>query len=463
MGSFSVMSYIADLKAKRILIVGAGTTGKALSNYLKRINSNFEIFDEAESSDPALKVLTSITESSIYQLAIVSPGWKPEHPVIQELNSKRVEIISELDFAWKIRSEINPDQKWVALTGTNGKTTTIQMLESILVAAGVSAIACGNVGTTAIEAVTSEKDFKVLALELSSFQISWSSLPKYEAVAILNIAQDHIDWHGTFDEYANAKIKLLSHTQTAILNLNDPEIILRGASWSGRKIFFGFDTPQAGEIGIVEELIIDRAFVTSSDAAEVISEITDIKPAVPHNVSNAMAAAGIALAIGIAHPLIKSGLSNFKLDKYRLQNVLSKDGIDWVNDSKATNPHAATASLLSHLSNVWIAGGLAKGAKMDELILRTASRIKAAIIIGKDGDIIVAALKKHAPNVALYEISNTTGPSDLMDKVVTCARDIATMGDTVLLAPACASMDQFSSYAQRGDLFAESVKKLVAN
>jgi UDP-N-acetylmuramoylalanine--D-glutamate ligase len=457
------MSYIAELKAKRILIVGAGTTGKALSNYLKSINSNFEIFDEVEANDPDLKVLTTLADSSIYQLAIVSPGWKPEHPLIQGLQANGVELISELDFAWKIKSEINPDQKWVALTGTNGKTTTIQMLESILITAGVSAIACGNVGTTAIEAVTSEKKFKVLALELSSFQISWSSLPTYEAVAILNIAQDHIDWHGSFDEYANAKIKLLAHTQTAVLNLNDPEIILRGAGWNGRKIFFGFDTPQAGEVGIVEELIIDRAFVTSADAAEVIAEISDIKPAVPHNVANAMAAAGIALAIGVAHPLIKSGLSNFKLDKHRLQNVLSKDGIDWVNDSKATNPHAATASLLSHLSNIWIAGGLAKGAKMDDLVLRTASRIKAAIIIGKDGELIAEALKKHAPNVALYEISNTTGPKDLMDKVVTCARDIATMGDTVLLAPACASMDQFSSYAQRGDLFAESVKKLVAN
>lgn len=457
------MSYIAELKAKRILIVGAGTTGKALSNYLKSINSNFQIFDEVEANDPDLKVLTTLADSSIYQLAIVSPGWKPEHPLIQGLQANGVELISELDFAWKIKSEINPDQKWVALTGTNGKTTTIQMLESILITAGVSAIACGNVGTTAIEAVTSEKKFKVLALELSSFQISWSSLPTYEAVAILNIAQDHIDWHGSFDEYANAKIKLLAHTQTAVLNLNDPEIILRGAGWNGRKIFFGFDTPQAGEVGIVEELIIDRAFVTSADAAEVIAEISDIKPAVPHNVANAMAAAGIALAIGVAHPLIKSGLSNFKLDKHRLQNVLSKDGIDWVNDSKATNPHAATASLLSHLSNIWIAGGLAKGAKMDDLVLRTASRIKAAIIIGKDGELIAEALKKHAPNVALYEISNTTGPNDLMDKVVTCARDIATMGDTVLLAPACASMDQFSSYAQRGDLFAESVKKLVAN
>lgn len=172
MGSFPVMSYIAELKAKRILIVGAGATGRAVSNYLKSINSSFEIFDEVETQQPGLKVISVLEDSSVYQLAIVSPGWKREHSLIQGLQASGVEIISELDFAWKIKSEINPDQKWVALTGTNGKTTTIQMLESILIAAGVSAIACGNVGTTAIEAVTSEKKFKVLALELSSFQIS---------------------------------------------------------------------------------------------------------------------------------------------------------------------------------------------------------------------------------------------------------------------------------------------------
>lgn len=456
------MSYIAQLKTKRILIVGAGATGKAVSNYLSSIGSSFEIFDESHKPEAGVNVIAVIADAANYDLAIVSPGWKLEHPVIQQLQSAGVETMSEIDFAWNLKSELSPDQKWVALTGTNGKTTTVQMLESILIAAGVSAIACGNVGTTAIEAVTSDKKFDVLAIELSSFQISWSSLPKYDAVAILNIAQDHIDWHGSFDEYANSKIKLLSQTQTAVLNLNDPEIILRGASWGGRKIFFGFDTPQPGEIGLVEELIIDRAFVTSTDSAEVIAEIADIKPAVPHNVANAMAAAGIALAIGVAHPLIKSGLSSFKLDKHRLQNVLTKDGIDWVNDSKATNPHAATASLLSHLSNIWIAGGLAKGARMDELILRTSSRIKAAIIIGKDGEIIAAALKKHAPNIPIYEVASNDGASDLMDQVVTCAKEIATLGDTVLLAPACASMDQFSSYAQRGDLFAESVKKLVA-
>jgi UDP-N-acetylmuramoylalanine--D-glutamate ligase len=455
------MSYIAELKSKNILIVGGGTTGKAISNYLTGLGANFSIFDENSTTNPELEVVKEILDYAIYDLAIVSPGWRQDHSVISNLQSNGVEVISELDFAWTLKSELSPNQTWLAVTGTNGKTTTIQMLESILISAGVSGIACGNVGTTVVEAVTSGKNFDVLALELSSFQISWSSLPEYKAVAILNIAPDHIDWHGSFDEYANAKIKLLTQTKVALLNLNDPEIILRGASWSGRKIFFGFDTPQAGEIGLVEELLIDRAFVTSTESAEVIAELDDVKPAVPHNVSNAMAAAGLALAIGIGHPQVKTGIANFKLDKHRLQTVLSRDGITWVNDSKATNPHAATAALLSHLSNIWIAGGLAKGAKMDDLVRRTASRIKAAIIIGKDGEEIASTLEKFAPEVKIYRIAKSDNPNDLMDQVVSRAKEIAVLGDTVLLAPACASMDQFKSYAHRGDLFSQSVTKLV--
>lgn len=462
MGCLAIMSYIEELKTKNILIVGGGTTGKSISNYLNSLGTSFSIFDENPGSTQGLESVTEINDYSIYDLAIVSPGWRLDHLVIQNLNSSGVEVISELDFAWTLKNEIAPEQTWVAVTGTNGKTTTIQMLESILVSAGVSGIACGNVGTTVVEAVTSDKKFDVLALELSSFQISWSSLPEYQAVAILNIAQDHIDWHGSFEEYANAKIKLLTQTKTALLNLNDPEIILRGASWSGRKIFFGFDSPQAGEIGLVEDLIIDRAFAASADSAEVIAELIDVKPAVPHNVSNAMAAAGLALAIGIPHPQVKAGIAKFELDKHRLQTVLSQDGITWVNDSKATNPHAATAALLSHLSNIWIAGGLAKGAKMDELVRRTASRIKAAIIIGKDGEEIATSLEKFAPNVKIYRIGKSESPDDLMNQVVTCAKEIAVTGDTVLLAPACASMDQFTSYAHRGDLFSQSVVGLVA-
>ena len=456
------MSFIEDLKSKEILIVGGGTTGKSVANYLNEIGASFLIFDENSGISEGLESVNEIADYSIYDLAIVSPGWRQDHLIIQNLNANGVEVISEIDFAWQLKSEICPEQVWLGLTGTNGKTTTVQMLESILTAAGVSGIACGNVGTTVVEAVTSSKKFDVLALELSSFQIAWSSLPKYQAVAILNLAQDHIDWHGSFDEYANAKMKLLTQTSTALLNLNDPEVILRAASWSGRKIFFGFDSPQAGEIGLVEELIVDRAFVSSADHAEVIAELSDVKPAVPHNVSNAMAAAGLALTIEIPHPKVKSGIANFKLDKHRLQTVLKQDGIDWVNDSKATNPHAATAALLSHLSNIWIAGGLAKGAKMDDLIRRTASRIKAAIIIGKDGEVIAGALEKHAPAVKIYRITGVQSPEDLMDQVVSKAREIATLGDTVLLAPACASMDQFTSYAHRGELFEKSVINLVA-
>ena len=455
------MSYIADLTAKNILIVGAGTTGKSIASYLERIGANFAIVDEKISVLDGREVLDRISDDENYDLAIVSPGWRKDNSIIANLHSKGIEVVSEIDFAWLLKEEIHPKQKWLALTGTNGKTTTVQMLESILIAAGVKAIACGNVGLTVVDAVTSENKFDLLAIELSSFQIDWSALPQYEAVALLNIAPDHIDWHGSFAEYADAKLKLLSQTQTAVLNLNDPEVILRSASWGGRKVFYGFDTPQPGEIGLVEELIIDRAFVNSTDSAEVIAELADVKPAVPHNVSNAMAAAGLALAIGVAHPKVKTGISNFKLDKHRLETILEKDGITWVNDSKATNPHAASAALSSHLSNIWIAGGLAKGAKMDDLIARSSSKIKAAILIGADAEIIAKALVEFAPDAVIHRIKSATGAADLMDQVVSCAMEIAALGDTVLLAPACASMDQFSSYAQRGDLFVDSVRRLV--
>ena len=456
------MSYIAELKSKNILIIGAGTTGKSVARYLENIGARFQIIDEKAATLDGSEILNNVPEDESFDLAIVSPGWRKDHSIIENLSANGIEVISEIDFAWNLKMELNPEQKWVALTGTNGKTTTVQMLESILISAGANAIACGNVGTTVIEAVTSENKFAILAIELSSFQIDWSTLPIYEAVAILNLAEDHLDWHGSFSEYANAKMKLLNQSKLAVLNLNDPEVILRSAGWTGRKVFFGFDTPQSGEIGLVEELLVDRAFVTASDAAEEIAELNDIKPAVPHNVANAMAASGLALALGIAHPVVKKGIASFKLDKHRLQNVLSKDGIDWVNDSKATNPHAATAALLSHLSNIWIAGGLAKGAKMDELISRTNSRIKAAILIGKDAELIAKALTKHAPETPIHRIADNKNPADLMDEIINCAKNIASAGDTVLLAPACASMDQFSSYAQRGELFIDSVSRLVA-
>jgi|FLOH01.1.fsa_nt_gi UDP-N-acetylmuramoylalanine--D-glutamate ligase len=456
------MSYISDLSAKRTLVVGAGETGKAIAKYLESLGVKYSLFDENSSATDEIQILRAIPEGRIFDLAIISPGWRKDHFIVENLKSMGIKLISELDFAWLIKQELNPEQKWLAVTGTNGKTTTVQMLESIFSSAGVSGIACGNIGIPVIEAVTSENNFEYLVLELSSFQIEWSELPEYCGVAILNIAEDHIDWHGSFSDYASAKMKLLTKAKLAVLNLSDPEIILRSAGWEGRKVFFGLQTPQAGEIGLVEELIIDRAFVNSPEAAEVITELSEVLPTVPHNISNAMAAAALALSIGIPHPVVKLGIVNFKLDKHRLENIYSADGIDWVNDSKATNPHAASAALLSHLSNIWIAGGLAKGAKMDALIARTSGRIKAAIIIGKDGDVIMQALAKIAPEIPIYRVGGAKSAAELMDLVVSKALSVATTGDTVLLAPACASMDQFSSYVERGNLFTDSVLRLVA-
>jgi len=307
-----------------------------------------------------------------------------------------------------------------------------------------------------------EEQYEVLALELSSFQIAWSHLPQFEASAVLNIAEDHIDWHGSFDEYANEKMRLIELSDCVVLNADDVEISIRSTAFTGRKIFYSLETPAPGELGLVEELLVDRAFGADPSSAEVIAELLDIKPQVPHNVSNALAAAGLALALGTAHSDIKAGLASFTLDHHRLELVVESDGVSWINDSKATNPHAAIAGILSHTSVVWIAGGLAKGASMTELVKRAAPRLKAVILIGSDRELIAQALSLHAPHIPIVRCDGNGDSVALMSEVVRSAKDLARPGDVVLLAPACASMDQFDSYAHRGDLFAQAVREQIA-
>ena len=448
------MSFLSQLASKKVLVVGGGKTGIAVAQFLETQDVDFKIIDE-EVIDHA-KYIPMDSNPSGFDLAITSPGWRKDHPVIEKLRLAGTSISSELDFAWQIKAEVNPDQAWVAITGTNGKTTTVQMAQSIFDQSTIKAIACGNVGLPAIAAVSSNEKYELLILELSSFQIDWSELPRFKAAAILNIAEDHIDWHGSFSNYAAAKLKVLSQSEIAILNLGDPEVVLRASSYSGRKIFYGLDTPQAGEIGLVEELLVDRAFVVNPESAESFGELLDVKPTVPHNVSNAMAAAGLALALGVPHPIIKEGLVQFKLDSHRLQEVAVINEITWINDSKATNPHAAAAALSSYESIIWIAGGLAKGAKMEKLIQEYGKRIKEVILIGADRELIADAIVKYFPQLPLHRVDGDSG-AQVMSEVVSLAARLATAGDTVLLAPACASMDQFTSYAERGDLFAKAV------
>ena len=454
-------SFLAGLAGKNFLVVGGGVTGRGIVEFLRAHSANEIVVLDEKVQDVAGKSAVSEIPSGDFFMAITSPGWRSDHPVLDEIKRRGIRALGEIDFAWLVKSELAPDQKWVALTGTNGKTTTVQMVESIFTTAGVRGIACGNVGTTVLTALMSPNPYEVLALELSSFQIHGSELPRYEAVAVLNIAEDHIDWHGSFKEYAAAKMKLLSQSTVAILNLNDPEIVLRSITWSGKKVMFGLDTPQAGEIGLVENILVDRAFSHDANNAELFAELLDFSHPVPHNILNAMAAGGLALALGIAHPDVRTGLAQFAPDHHRLEIVLENDGITWVNDSKATNPHAAAAALGSYLSVVWIAGGLAKGATMDTLVQRAGQRIKHAILIGRDRELIKKALVDHAPHVIVHEVEKSTNAEKLMEDVVKVAAKVAQSGDTVLLAPACASMDQFDSYAHRGKAFADAVKKLV--
>lgn len=451
---------------KKILILGAGVTGLAVARSLAKRGAQISLADDVVSEVAGFIVAPTNLYSAVnFDALVVSPGWKSDHQLIIEAENSGVQLLNEVDLAWQLRAELVPSQRWIALTGTNGKTTTVEMAAAMLRADGISAIACGNVGTTVIENVESPEKFQVLVLELSSFQLHWIQEVRFEAAAILNIAQDHVDWHGGFSEYAEAKMAILDRASTGILNGDDPEVVSRSNNWQGRKVFFSLDTPGPGELGVVEELLIDRAFVSDPQEAAMIAEIIDVIPTVPHNVSNALAAAGLARAMGVSYESIRVALQKFKLGRHRIEAICTKDEITWIDDSKATNPHAASASLMATMSAIWIAGGLAKGAEMADLVKRCKSRIKVAILIGVDRELIATELRANAPDVEIVYIdapqSYEKGGSDnsLMEAVVQAAKVRAKAGDTVLLAPACASMDQFLSYADRGDRFAKAALK----
>jgi len=455
-------------EAKRVLVLGAGVTGNAVAKSLSSFGALIDLVDESTHANSAFPILNmgniKITD---YDAVVVSPGWKSDHPLILAAKANGIAIDNEIDIAWRISQKISPNQKWLALTGTNGKTTTVEMAAAMLQHAGLSAVACGNVGDTVIDAVTHRDAFDFLILELSSFQLHWMREASFVSAAILNIADDHLDWHGSFENYCDAKFSILDRADRAILNAEDAEILQRAKIFRGPKTFFSLGTPAPGELGVVEDLLVDRAFVSDQQEASMIATLRDIQPTLPHSVLNALAAAALARSVNVSYVDIQGALTNFHPGKHRIETIKSAHGISWIDDSKATNPHAASASLLSHLSVIWVAGGLAKGADMNSLIERTHGRIKAAILIGHDRDLIASALMRVAPSIPIVKIDvdhkKTDESNSLMESVVKAAQEFASAGDTVLLAPACASMDQFISYADRGERFAAAVRKLVPN
>lgn len=459
---------------KEVWVTGYGRAGKSVITALQRLGARVVLIDENLIDVPAgIKTMSTAPEKVDADLIITSPGWRPGHPLFKTAAQSGVKVIGDVELAWLVdqaqaKREARFAPRWLAVTGTNGKTTTVGMLESMLIAGGFRAVACGNVGLPVIDAVMADDPYDVLAVELSSFEIHWAQSLRPSATALLNIAEDHLDWHGSFAEYARTKVELLARSECAIYNADDENTVaaLAGVP-TGERISFTLDAPRPGQLGVVEEFLVDRAFVENpSVEAGPMATFAEIKPFAPHNVANALAAAALARAAGVSLDAISRGLNNFESGGHRITQIARIDQVDYVDDSKATNPHAASASLRTFSSVVWIAGGLAKGASMERLVVENAKRFRGVILIGADRDLIRAALERHAPAIPVVDIDvESTGLSKrdrarvLMTKVVEAAGKLAAPGDTVLLAPACASMDQFESYAERGDLFAQAVMK----
>ncbi|MFJ9816236.1 UDP-N-acetylmuramoyl-L-alanine--D-glutamate ligase [Streptomyces sp. NPDC101151] len=398
------------------------------------------------------------------ELIVTAPGWKPDKPLFLAAAEAGVPVWGDVELAWRLRG---PDAApWLAVTGTNGKTTTVQMLASILKAAGLRTAAVGNIGVSLLDAVLGEKTYDVLAVELSSYQLHWAPSLRAHSATVLNLAPDHLDWHGSMEAYAADKGRIYEGNQVAcVYNMADKltEDLVREADVEEgcRAVGFTLGTPGPSQLGVVDGILVDRAFVENRHkSAQELAEVSDVNPPAPHNIANALAAAALARAFGVPATAVRDGLRDFRPDAHRIAHVADVDGVAYVDDSKATNTHAAEASLAAYEPIVWIAGGLAKGASFDELVAKSAKRLRGAVLIGADRALIRDALARHAPEVPVVDLERTD--TGAMLQAVTEAKRLAQRGDTVLLAPACASMDMFTNYNQRGDAFAEAVRELGA-
>jgi UDP-N-acetylmuramoylalanine--D-glutamate ligase len=403
-------------------------------------------------------------------LVVTSPGVPPWQPLLASAAASGVRIWSEVELGWQLQpADSRP--AWLTVTGTNGKTTTVQMLTSILRAAGVRVATVGNVGRPVVEAVCDPEPVDVFAVELSSFQLHWTHSVSPLASACLNLAPDHFDWYTGeqgYREYAADKGRVYERAQVAcVYNVEDPatEQMVRDADVveGARAVGFTLGVPAVSQLGVVDDVLADRAFVENrrTEAAELVT-LSDLQgeaaALAPHTVQNALAAAALARAYGVPPVAVQAGLVGFRPDKHRIAHVADVDGVAYVDDSKATNPHAASASLAAFERVVWVAGGLLKGADVDDLVRQHATRLRAAVLLGRDRAALADAIARHAPDVPVVQVESTD--TGAMDQVVEHARALARPGDTVLLAPAAASMDMFRDYAQRGEEFVAAVRRL---
>ena len=459
---------------RHIVVVGVGVAGFSAADALLNRGGRVTVLDSADGplqvdrgtllemlgADVRLGAPPELPEGDVL---VVSTGIPLTSPWILQARERGMEIWGEFELAWRLRPVRNP-APWLYVTGTNGKTTTTLMLAAMLSAAGLRTTAVGNIGVSLIDAVVAEQPYDVLAVELGAQHLSFVTSVSPEAAACLNVAPDHLDYFGDFDEYVRVKGTAFDRTQVAcIYNTADPvtEQMVRDADVveGARAVGFTLGVPAPGMLGVVDGVLVDRAFVPNrASHAQELAMVADVAPQAPHQVANALAAAALARAHGVPSWAVRQGLREFHPAPHRIAEVATVAGVAYVDDSKATNWHAALTSLRAYDSVVWIAGGQGKGQDFDELVSQTADRMRAVVLLGLDREVIRASLARHAPQVPVVEVTSTD--TDAMELVVSEAARLAAPGDTVLLAPGCASRDMYVDYAERGDAFAAAVAKL---
>jgi UDP-N-acetylmuramoylalanine--D-glutamate ligase len=453
---------LTDLRGRPVLVAGAGASGLAAARALVELGARVLVADAAADRLADLPsgcagLLAPVEPPTGTALVVTSPGWRPDSPLLVAAASAGIEVIGEPELAWRWTGPGERPRWWV-VTGTNGKTTTTGMLAAILAAAGRDVEACGNIGTPVIDAVRAGR--ADLAVELSSFQLHWSPSVRPDAGVLLNVAEDHLDWHGGMPGYLAAKERALTGP-VAVAGADDP--IAAGAlarSPAAVRVGVTLGEPAPGQVGVRDGVLTDRAFGTGPDGSGPVPllDAGEVRPAGPPGRLDALAAAALARAAGVTPDEVAAGLRAYAPGPHRGAVVAERAGVRFVDDSKATNPHAADAALSGHPRVVWVAGGVLKGASVTELVQRHAHRLAGVVLLGIDRGVFRDALLRHAPDVPVVEAA--PGEHGPMTDAVRLAAGMASPGDVVLLAPAAASLDQFRDYAARGAAFATAAADL---
>lgn len=474
-------SWHSDWSQLSVVVIGLAKTGFSVADTLHELGAKVLIVSDSASAEildivEVLGIPSVIGNQTEQQIAIedfnpdlivVSPGVPPTNALVISAIENEIPIWGDVDLAWRLRDRFNNNQEWICITGTNGKTTVVELTEAMLLASGVRAVACGNIGKPILDCIRDPAEFEVLVVEMSSFQLHYMNSLEPFSAACLNIAEDHLDWHGSFEAYRQSKERIYQGTKVAcVYNLEDSatEAMVQAATVNegARAIGFGLGTPKPSNVGFVDEFLVDRAFLDQrADSALEIASFDDfhgLGVLTPHLLSNIAAATALARSFGVPPAACREALRNFRVSAHRIELVLESGGVRYINDSKATNAHAASASLSSFESVVWILGGQLKGVDISSLIAKFAKRLRSAVVIGKNREEILSAFASLAPELPVTEV---TDGENVMERAVELASGAAVAGDVVLLAPAAASMDQFASYQDRGSKFAEAVSKIT--